>query len=68
MANTTVFLVVTEDPYGGDIEDRKVFLTLDDARTHAKQILTDKQNRVDVIIQEFSFPFETVSQSWFHEI
>jgi hypothetical protein len=52
MAEMTIYLVVTEQYYGG--EQRSVFLTLEAARIYRAEILATIENELDVIIQEFS--------------
>lgn len=51
MTETTVYLVVTEKYYGG--EERKIFLTLPEARAYRDSVFAETENKLDIIIQEF---------------
>ena len=51
MTETTIYLVVTEQYYGG--EQRRVFSTLEDARLYRDEILADTDSKIDVVIQAF---------------
>ncbi|AYV86581.1 MAG: hypothetical protein Sylvanvirus3_35 [Sylvanvirus sp.] len=48
----TIFLCFTEDFFGGTDEQRKVFLTLEEALEHKKHISLHSKRHPQVLIQE----------------
>ena len=50
---SSVFLVYTEDCYGGKETWRKVLFSLTDAQTHAKWVVADSKSGSEIFIQEF---------------
>mgnify|MGYP001080731219 CR=1 FL=1 len=64
--NQKMFLVVTEEWYGGDKngKGRFIFHSLDEAKLYSNKV--GKENNVDTLIQEFSITSNGISHVKYH--